>query len=157
MNNRGIKPSRVADLLVYKMAWRVYPKKSFITGLWLRDFENTEIFLNCFTHVLSKTKYPYFKRYLKNICLTTVAEHSIWENGQEVDQISYSQEVEKQFGGRINADWGKLRDLAEVLKKEYEENFPYTHKGIVGYVYTLNEQLEIISRLNKKYLEDVRN
>ena len=153
----NIKLSHVADLLVYKMAWQVYPKKSFITGLWLRDFENTEIFLNCFTHVLNKTKYPYFRRYLKAIVLTTPAERSAWMNGQEADQISYSQEVEKQFGGRINADWKKLEDLAEILKKEYEDNFPYTHKGIVGYPYNLNEQLEIISRLNKKYLENVRN
>ncbi|MCE5225356.1 MAG: hypothetical protein LLG05_05790 [Porphyromonadaceae bacterium] len=151
------KPSHIADMMAFKMAWQYYPKKSFITGLWLRDLENTELFLNVFTRVLNKHEYPYFKHYLKNIALTTISEHSIWETGNEQLQISYSQEVEKQFGGKIKADWEKMKVLAEVLKKEYAEYFPYTHKGIVGYKYSLETQLEILSRINKKFLEGKRN
>jgi hypothetical protein len=156
-NIQAPKPSHIADMMVFKMAWQRYPRKSFITGLWLRDLENTELFLNVFTRVLHKKEYPMFSRYLKNIALTTVAENAIWTNGNENAQISYSQEVEKQFGGKIKADWDKMKDLAEVLKKEYAEYFPYTYKGIVGYKYHLDAQLEILSRINKKFLEGKRD
>ena len=156
-NIQAPKPSHIADMMVFKMAWQCYPRKSFITGLWLRDLENTELFLNVFTRVLNKHEYPYFRRYLKNIALTTVAENAIWTTGNEQLQISYSQEVEKQFGGKIRAEWDKMKDLAEVLKKEYTEYFPYTYKGIVNYKYPLDTQLEILSRINKKFLEGKRN
>lgn len=148
-----LKPSVMADRMVFKMAWQIYPRKSIITGLWLRDFENSELFMNVFTHVLDKREYPYFRHFIGNIRLTTVAEHSLWENGDEAARLSYCQEVEKQFGGKIRADWSKMEVLVDDLKKLYAESFPYTHKGIVGYHYSLDEQLKILAVLNKKYLD----
>lgn len=156
-NIRILKPSEIVGQLIRKTVWNITPHKSFITGLWLRDFLNTKDFENCFTRVLDQKKYYHFKNYLRNIVLLTPLEHSLWTLADEEDQILYSQKVEKQFEGKISADWQKMKDLAELLKQEYEASFPYTHKGIVGYQYNLDEQLTIISALNKKYLVERRN
>lgn len=143
----------MADRMVFKMAWQIYPRKSIITGLWLRDFENSELFMNVFTHVLDKREYQYFRHFIGNIRLTTPLENAAWTSGDEKDRISYCQEVENQFGGKIRADWSKIEGLVDDLKKLYAESFPYTHKGIVGYHYSLDEQLKILAVLNKKYLD----
>lgn len=150
-------PSQLADLLVYKTVWQYYPRKSFVSGLWLRDFYGTEIFLNCFARILDKDKFPYFRRYIKNLVLLTPGERALWMNGDEQARISYSQGLEERSGGKIKAEWVKMENLVVILEKEYKLYFPYTHKGIVGYKYTLDEQLKILSGLNKKFLEEIRN
>ena len=150
-------PSQLADMLVYKAAWECYPRKSFISGLWLRDFYGTEIFLNCFARILGKDQFPYFRRYVKNVVLLTPGERALWMNGDDQARISYSQQLEERSEGKVKAEWKKMEDLAELLKGEYEKYFPYTHKDIVNYKYTLEEQLKVLSVLNKKFLETPKN
>jgi len=153
----NLKPSEIADLLVFKTVWQYYPRKSFVSGLWLRDFEKSDIFLNCFCRVLSKGKYPYFSRYLRNIVLLTPGESALWHQATEEERIQYSLDIEEKTGGKHRAEWEKMKALAEFLQKEYQKWFPYTRNGIVNYKYTLEEQLKIVSKLNADFLKSKKN
>lgn len=142
----------------FHIIWMTRPKKSFLTGLWLRSFEGTALFYNMFAHVLAKgqNKYPYFRNYYKNIVLLTPGEHALYDNGTEEARIMYSQEVEASSGGKNKADWAKLEALAEELKAEYKKYFP-SHKGLlIGIKYSPDEVHEIVTKLNVKYIEETK-
>lgn len=158
-NYPSIKPSEMAQIMVFRLLWTSLPKKSFLTGLWLRNFENTPFFRSCFAHVLAKgqNKYPYFKTYTKNIVLLTPNEHHLWDNGTAEARISYSQEVEKQSGGKTKANWAGLEALAEELRGEYKKYFPTRRGLIIGYKYNLEEIQKIIGMLNAKYMDELKN
>jgi hypothetical protein len=143
---------------IFRIAWISRPKKSFITGFWLRSYEGTPLIFNLFAHVLAKgqNKYPYFRLYLKNIVLLTPGEHALYDNGTEEARILYSKEVEAASGGINKADWGKLEALADELKAEYKKYFP-SHKGLlIGIKYSPEEVHEIVTKLNTKFLEDTK-
>jgi hypothetical protein len=154
-----LKPSQVSEIVIFKLLWGILPRKSFITGLWLREFENTPFFFSMFCHVLAKgqNKYPYFKHYMRNIVLLTPLEHHLYDNGTADQRISYALEVEEASGGKITADWGRIEALRQDLLKEYREHFPTTRGLLIGYKYDLNEQQKIIGMLNKKYIDDLKN
>ena len=141
----------------FHIIWMTRPKKSFLTGLWLRSFEGTALFYNMFAHVLAKgqNKYPYFRNYYKNIVLLTPGEHALYDNGTEEARIMYSQEVEASSGGISKADWDALRNLAEELKDEYKKYFPTRRGLIIGYKYSKEEVHNIIGLLNQKYLNEL--
>jgi hypothetical protein len=143
--------------LIFHELWNRLPRKSFISGLFLRDFANTELFYSCFAHVLAKglNKYPYFLLYAKNIVLLTPQEHHFLDHGTADQRIKYSLGLEEMTGGKQKADWAKLEALAEELKKEYNENFQTTKGLIIGYKYSPEEVFEVIGRLNKKYFESL--
>jgi hypothetical protein len=146
--------SAIADTLAYSLIWQNSSKKSFISGMWLRTFYGTDIFLNCFCRVLNPFKYPYFMHYLKNIVLTSPGEHALWHQGTDEDRINYSLTVEQQSRGRDTADWDKMRSLAQELEAEYKKYFPSTRGMIIGYRYSLEEQTRILGKLNKKFLAE---
>ncbi len=119
----------------------------------------TPFFFNMFAHVLPKAqnKYPHFRFYYKNIVLLTPGEHSLYDQGTAEARILYSQEVEKNSGGKITANWAGLEALAEELRGEYKKYFPTRRGLIIGYKYSLQEIQQIIGTLNAKYMTELKN
>jgi hypothetical protein len=144
-------PSEVTMALMRNTIWHGSSKKSIVSGLWLRCYLYTPLFVNCFLHILDPNKFPYFKFYFKNIALVTPGELGLWEKGSEEERIQYSLGIEEQSRGKTTANWGILKTLDEELRAEYSKYFPITKGMIVGHIYTLNEQQKIIGRLNKEY------
>lgn len=139
-------PGRVTQIMLFKQIWMYSNKKSFVSGLFLREYMGTDLFLNCFAHVLAKgmNQYPHFKHYAKNIVLLTPGEHSLLDHGTEEARISYA--LDLKTGG-----WEPLRALEEELKKEYKKYFPTTRGMLIGYKYDLDEVAKIVGKLNKKF------
>jgi hypothetical protein len=135
---------------IFKQIWMHSNKRSMVSGLFLREFERTNLFFNCFAHVLAKgqNQYPYFKWYAKNIVLLTPGEHSLLDQGTEEARISYALDVK-------SADWGPLYDLRDELKKEYKKVFPTTRGILIGYKYSPLEQTAKIGNLNEKFFKDL--
>lgn len=140
--------NRIAQTIIFKEIWIRSNKRSFVSGLFLRQYMNTSFFPACFAHVLAKgmAKYPYFKHYAKNIVLLTPDEHHLLDHSTEESRISYALDVK-------SADWRPLYTLREELKKEYKKYFPTTRGIMIGYKYSPEEQAKIIGKLNKKYFE----
>ena len=153
-----LKPSELAERTIFEVIWKTRPRKSFISGSILRDMEQTPFFYNCFAHILAKgqNKYPYFKHLYKNIQLLTPHEHHLLDNGTEEQRISYSLDIEERSGGKITADWAKLKALEEELKKEYKHYFPSTRGLMIGIKYNLAEVGAIIGMLNERYMESLK-
>jgi len=150
---------KVAESMIFKTIWITRSRRSFLTGIWLREFHPGHPFwFNLFAHVLPKAmnKYPYFRFYYKNIILLTPGEHALMDQGTEEARISYALELEERTNGKNTADWAKIKALEEELKVEYGKYFPTRRGLIIGYKYSLTEQLEIVGMLNKKYLESLK-
>lgn len=152
--NRGVK---LAQTAIFKQLWILSDKKSFVSGLYLREFMDSPFFFNCFAHVLAKgqNQYPYFKFYGRNIALLTPGEHSLWDHGTEEQRIAYALDMEEKTHGKAKVDWKRLEALRDDLKEEYTKVFP-TRKGlIIGYKYSPEEQISIIGPLNAKYWKEL--
>jgi hypothetical protein len=160
MNNQPVfnTPSQFTELALFRMIWASSDKKSFITGVWLRDYLNTPLWANCFMHVLPKgqNKYPHFKFYAKNIVLGSPLEHTLWDAGTEDARINYSLEVEESSGGKNTANWQKLKDLEVELLKEYRLYFPTTRGLVIGVKYNIWEEQKIVGHLNKVYFDSIK-
>jgi len=140
----------LAQTAIFKQIWMLSDKKSFVSGLFLREFMSTELAYNCFAHVLAKglNQFPYFKYYARNIVLLTPGEHALLDQGTEEARISYALDVK-------SANWQPLYDLRDDLKKEYEKVFPSRRGLIIGYKYSPEEVVAKIGMLNKKYFESI--
>jgi hypothetical protein len=145
------RPSKVAMALVYRILWSKLPKKSIVSGLWLREYERTPLFPNCFLSVLDPEKYPYFRYYLKNVVLVTPGERGLWMQGTEEERLQYALNIEEQGKGNT-ANWSVVKDLEVVLQAEYKKYFPTTRGIFINYSYSLWEQKRIIGTLNEKYI-----
>ena len=143
--------SLVAEQLIFKTLWDRLPKKSFISGMWLRDYFNTPLWANCFMRVLPVNKYPYMRFYFGNIILLTPGERALYMQCTPESLIHYSLEIEEKTGGKCTANWNGVRELETELKKQYTKSFPFTYRGIIGYKYTLSEQEAIVGHLNKEF------
>ena len=141
----------ISQAMLFKQVWLLSNKRSFVSGLFLRDFKDTPEFPSLFAHVLSKgqNQYPHFKLYAKNLALLKPLEHSLWDQGTEEARISYSQDVK-------SADWQPLKDLEKELKKEYKKYFPTTRGLLINYKYTPEEVGKIIGKLNRKHWESMQ-
>lgn len=156
MNGHEIEPPRASEVamrLIRNILWQRLPKKSFVSGLWLRSYENTPLWSNCFLHILPIDKYRCFKYFFGNIILVTPGEKGLWEQATEEERIQYALDLEEKSGGSGTADWKAVKSLEEELKKEYVKNFPVTYKGIIRYSYTIDDQKAIVGRLNKEFWE----
>lgn len=131
---------------------------SFVSGVFLRDHLNSMLRPCCFAHVLPKgqNKFPYFKHYAKNVVLLTPEEHHMWDHGTEEERIQYAMSIEERTRGKGTADWQKLKDLRDELKKEYDKHFPSRRGLIVGYKYDAHEVFNIVSRLNKEHWQSLK-
>lgn len=148
--------SLVAERIIFKTLWDRLPKKSFISGMWLRDYFNTPLWGNCFMRVLPVNKYPYMRFYFGNIILLTPGERALYEQCTPESLIHYSLEIEEKSGGRCTANWDAVKELETELLVEYKKYFPYTVRGIVGYKFTLQEQQALIGHLNKKFIDGLK-
>jgi len=149
------RASEVAQRLIFNTLWSHVPKKSIISGLWLREYENTPLFPNCFLHVLPVAKFKYFRHYLRNIILVTPGEKGLWEQGKEEERIQYALDFEDKTKGRCTAEWGKIKTLEAELLLDYKKYFPSTVGMLMDYHYSLHKQQLIIGALNKKFLESL--
>jgi hypothetical protein len=157
MKPNEIKPvtvSEVAMRMVMNVLWQRLPKKSFISGLWLRSFENTPLWPNCFLHILPIDKYPMFKYYYGNIILATPGERGLWMQGSEEDRIQYALDIEEKSRGNATANWKAVHELEGDLIILYKREFPTTRGMFINYHYSLNEQQQIIGTLNRKFWSD---
>jgi len=148
--------SLIAEQLIFKTLWDRLPKKSFVTGLWLRSYVNTPLWNNCFLHVLPVKQYPYFKYLYANILLVTPAEKAIYEQCTPESLIHYALEIEEKSKGASTANWGAVRELEEELKVLYKKHFPSTRGMFLNYTYTLQDQERIIGKLNREFWRDFK-
>jgi hypothetical protein len=148
--------SEVAYRMVINVLWSRLPRKSVVSGLWIRTYENTPLFPNCFLNVLPVHKYPYFRYYMKGIVLVTPGEAGLWTQGTEEERIQYSMNFEEKSRGKSVADWSVLKRLEEELMVDYKKVFPSTRGILIDYHYSLDEQKNILGTLNKKYLSKLK-
>ena len=146
-----LKPSEVTFNIVCQLIWKMVPPRSFISGLWLRDYEKTPDFKRCFLRILPVKDFRYFAFYARNIVMCTPEENDLWKSGTEEQRINYSLDIEEKSQGRQKAEWGQIKTLQTSLETEYKKIFPYSKGLIVGYRYSLQEQQEIIGELNKRF------
>jgi len=145
----------MTETVIFSQIWKHSNKRSYLTGMHLREFANTPLFFNCFAHVLAKSqsRYPKFKYYAGNIRLLTPAEHSLFDQGTEKARAKYKREIEKKTNGRATADWDKLYELRDALIELYNEKFPTTVQGILNYKYTPEDIMAVLIPLNKEYFD----
>jgi hypothetical protein len=158
INFENIEPasiSEVAQTLIFKTLWNHLPSKSFVSGLWLRCYINTPLWVNCFLHVLPVAKYPYFRHYMRNIVLVTPGERGLWLEGSEEERIQYALDFEDKTKGKQTVAWDEIKRLEASLAEEYKKAFPSTVGGLLNYRYSLNRQKEIIGKLNKAFIESL--
>ena len=147
--NDSVPLSRIhaeSESVLFRQLWLMSTRKSYLSGLWLRDWINTPQFPSLFAHILPKrqNKFPHFRLYAKNIRLLTPDEHFLWDHSSEDQRISYSKEVK-------TADWSKIWALRDELEGEYRKYFPSTVKGIINYKYSPEEEFHILGNLNKEF------
>ena len=143
--------ARLTQIALFKQVWVHSNKRSFVSGLHLREYMNTKLFLNCFAHVLAKgqNQYPHFKYLASNIVLLTPGEHALLDQGTEEARISYALDAP-------TADWDKLKNIEGELKKLYKKKFPVTRHGIINYKYSPEEIMAVVGNLNKQYFESFK-
>ena len=157
MNNIApVKVSDVTQLIAFKTIWDRLPRKSFISGLWLRSYWNTPLWQNCFLNILSVRDYPYFRFYFGNIIMVTPGERGLWSQGKEEDRISYALDIEEKSRGASTANWGVVKALEEDLKFAYKKHFPSTRGIFLDYRYDLKDQIKITGELNKKFWDEFK-
>lgn len=154
MNTHQIEPPRaseIAETIIFRELWKRVPNKSFVSGLWLREFYGTPLWKNCFLRILSIKEYPYFKYYAGNLVLLTPGENALYSQCTPESLIHYSLEIEEKTQGRGTADWNRIKELEKDLLVLYKKKFPVTYKGLIGYKYSLEEQKSIVGALNKEF------
>lgn len=144
----------VTQTIIFKTLWDRVPKKSFVSGLWLRVYDNTPLWPNCFCRVLPERDFPYMRMYFGNIVLCTPSERALWMQAKEEDRISYALDVEEQSRGKSTCNWEGMKSLAEDLRALYKKEFPATRGIMVNYQYTLDDQRKILGRLNREFWEN---
>lgn len=130
---------------LFRQIWILSKKRSYLSGLFLRDFENTPQFPSCFAHTIGKKRFPFFRLYGGNIKLLTPHEHHLWDNGRKCDREEYRNAVK-------TADWQKLEKAKEELTALYQKHFPYSKNGMI-YKYDTAEVHAVIRKLNKEFFE----
>jgi len=145
------RASEVAMQMIFKILWDGMPKKSFVTGLWLRSYVNTPLWNNCFLHVLPVKQSPYFRFLYANIILVTPAERALYDQCTPESLIHYSLEIEEKSRGKETARWDAVKELEEELKVLYKKHFPSTRGMSLNYTYTLEDQERIVGKLNREF------
>ena len=141
----------IAQTIVFKTLWDRLPSKSFISGLWLREYVRTPLWKNCFLNILPVKEYPYFRFYFGNIILCTPGERGLFMDGTEEERISYALNLEEKTNGRTTARWGEVKQLESELRIQYAKSFPTTRGMLIQYKYSLEEQKSIVGALNKQF------
>ena len=106
------KKKPTGEKVIFEEIWQERDKKSFLSGVDLRLFEDK--WVNLFAHVLAKgkAKYPKFKLYKKNIILLTPQEHMLLDHG--------TKEMRKKYAEEYLVDWSRIQLLKLELIEEYK-------------------------------------
>ena len=98
---------------LFDVMYKHSEKKSFLSSRTINSEASagSSFYVGQFAHVLAKGKYPKFKLYSKNIILLTNHEHLLLDAGTQSQREAYAIEN--------NCDWGRIYELAERLKQEY--------------------------------------
>ena len=114
---RNAKTKPTGEALLFDTIWKTRPHISFISGKPINIEYHSNLWYNCFFHVLAKGKYPAFRLLDKNIVLGLPDEHTLYDQGTEGQRRKYAEQCENDGGG---CDWEKLYSLREELKSEYK-------------------------------------
>jgi hypothetical protein len=156
MNIQEIENAKVSEItrtLMFNTMWKRMPQRSFVSGLWLRVYDKTQLFQNCFYHVLHSDKYPCFRYCFPNIILVSPGERGLLLQGTEEERIQYALDIEEKSRGKNTANWQAVKDLEVELLALYKKHFPITKGFIINYQYSLREQQQVVGRLNKEFWE----
>ena len=148
------KPSEVAQTLIFKTIWDRMPCRSFVSGLWLRSYANTPLFMNCFLNVLPIEKYRYFKFYFGNIIMVTPTERALYLQCTAESLIQYALDIEERSRGKQTANWEAVKELKVELIKQYKKSFPNTKGMFINYQYNIHEIAKIVGKLNQDFWQD---
>jgi hypothetical protein len=156
MNIQEIENAKVSEItrtLMFNTMWSRMPQRSFVSGMWLRVYDKTQLFQNCFYHVLHSDKYPCFRYCFPNIILVSPGERGLLLQGTEEERIQYALDMEEKSRGKSTANWRAVKELELELKTLYGIHFPITKGIIVNYQYSLVEQQQVVGKLNKEFWE----
>jgi hypothetical protein len=112
---KGQNPT--GEALLFDTIWKTRPHVSYISDKPINIIPHSDLWYNCFLHVLPKGKYPGFRLLDINIVLGLPEEHLLYDQGTEDQRKKYAKQCENEGGG---CDWDKLYALAENLKLEYK-------------------------------------
>lgn len=135
-----------SEFAAFKTLWHYMDHRSYLSGLYLRDFYNSPYFLNMFAHILpkAKNKFPHFRYYLRNIILLTPGEHVLLDVGTEEQRKEYTKLIK-------TADWDKIDVLRKDLLSEYNALFPKM-QGIMIMKYPEDDVRDVIRKLNGAFV-----
>ena len=93
-------PKQTGEKEVFERVWNNRPHKSQLSGKKIYDARPGN-----FAHLWPKGKYPEFRLLDINICLLTLEEHFLFDQGTE--------EQRKKYADENNCDW----EVIEILKQ----------------------------------------
>lgn len=105
------------QLAMFNAIWNSRDRVSWLSGISLNGYQDTNKWYSCFAHVLPKGVFPKMKLFDKNIILLTPKEHGLLDQGTEEQRETYKQE--QSVHGR-DVNWNKIFTLREELKEFYE-------------------------------------
>ncbi len=100
--------SPTGEKAMFDMIWEASPHLSYVSGTPLDRWEHSPLYVNMFSHILPKGKYPLARLDERNIVLLTPQEHIDWH--------SYTKEKLLSKDPR----WIKVFELYDKLKEEYD-------------------------------------
>ncbi|MBK5202148.1 MAG: hypothetical protein JJE45_00300 [Prolixibacteraceae bacterium] len=150
------RASEVAETLIFQEIWKRVPNKSFVSGLWLRDFYRTPLWKNCFLNIIPVKDYPNFRFYCGNIVLLTPGERALYLQCTPESLIHYALDIEERTGGKATANWKAIDDLKAELLVIYKKHFPFTYKHIIGYKYPMRDVELIVGHLNAEFWDSFK-
>lgn len=102
------KPTGEYDMFLE--IWSERPHVSFVSGKLLDNYFGSKLFVNLFSHLLPKGKYPEARLDKNNIVLLTPQEHVDWHSYTKEKLIS------------TNNNWQKVFDDYDKIKEYYGTN-----------------------------------
>ena len=97
------------ELDMFEHIWDEYPFHTCeFTGESLDKFYGTDLWYNCFMHILPKGRFPLFKLYAKNIRLGYPMFHTIVDQGTKEDRLDHP-----------TWDFNTWDRLVQKMKEEY--------------------------------------
>lgn len=102
-----------SELEMFKKLWEVSDKKSALSERNLKNLENSDVWINCFAHILNKNHFPLFRFNPENIMIIHPYEHYLIDHGRIKDRINYIEEFSK-------TDFNIFYKQQTLLKEKYK-------------------------------------
>lgn len=101
-----------SEFEMFKDLWEKSDKKSVISKRKLIDLENTNIWINCFAHILNKNHFPLYRFNPENILIVHPYEHYLIDHGRVIERINYIEDYQE-------ANFNIFYNLQAKLKEKY--------------------------------------